>query len=295
MKQKQVKTLQSGLDLKETYFVNQRLARLGVEVISFSYLLGHTTKAELYRPERLHCYMLMFITRGMGKHTVDSVTAPVAPGSLILVRPGQLQRWQANANYSALVLLFDPTALRPTATPPDRFARLEGCPAFIRIPRTERAKLYRDLSDLRRELRRYCGGELETALIRQRLFVLLLQTLQWSSAQSSHGGDAGLGRPAYQLFVSALEAGFRRERRVCYYSRQLGYSVSTLNRACALAAGQPAKALIDRRIALEAQRLLIHSRATHAEIAHYLGFSEASNFAKFYTRVVGRKPSELHR
>ncbi len=38
------------------------------------------------------------------------------------------------------------------------------------------------------------------------------------------------------------------------YALTLGYAISTLNRACAAMEGRSAKSVLDRRIALEAQR-----------------------------------------
>jgi AraC-like DNA-binding protein len=295
MRQKRVKSAQTGFDLKETCFENQRLARIGIEVISYSYLFGRTTKKALCRPERVHFCMLMLITNGRGRHTIDDVTVPLSAGTLIVVRPGQVQQWDMKANYAAEIILFDPAALRSTVTPLVAFARPDGCPTSIRIPRASRAKTLHDLLVLKSEIRRYDGSELAEALIRQMLLVLLLQLMRWKKAELNRRGEIGPSRSAHQLLLSALEADYRREHHVYYYAGRLGYSVSTLNRACALAEGRSAKGVIDQRIALEAQRLLIHTRASCAEIGHHLGFSETTNFVKFFTRVVGKKPAALRR
>jgi AraC-like DNA-binding protein len=292
---RRVKIGQAGPSLKETHFENQRLARPGVEVISFSHLCSRTTKKALYRPERVHFYMLMFITSGSGEHSVDHLTAPISAGSLILVRPGQVQNWHAREKYAAEIVLFDPAALRPTVTPLAAFASLDGCPAFSRVPYLSRAKTLHELAVLRSEIRRYDGSELTTALIRQLLQVLLLRVTRWCKTGADRRIDTEPGQSAHQLFLRALEAEYRKQHHVYYYARRLGYSVSTLNRRCALAEGRSAKVVIDRRIALEARRLLIHSGASYAEIGHHLGFSETTNFVKFFTRVVGHKPAAFRR
>ena len=58
MMQGRVKTARPALALKETKFENDRLARLGVEAMSFSYLFKRTTVRALSLPERVHFYML---------------------------------------------------------------------------------------------------------------------------------------------------------------------------------------------------------------------------------------------
>lgn len=68
---------------------------------------------------------------------------------------------------------------------------------------------------------------------------------------------------------------------------RLGYSESTLSRACLAAVGRSAKQVIDRRVALEAARQWVPSQLSVAEIGHGLGFTEATNFAKFFGRMNG--------
>ncbi len=74
------------------------------------------------------------------------------------------------------------------------------------------------------------------------------------------------------------------------YAARLGYSLKTLNRACMLATGCTAKQLIDARVALEAKRLLAHTDLPVASISYRLGFTEPTNFGKFFTRATGQTP-----
>jgi AraC-like DNA-binding protein len=69
--------------------------------------------------------------------------------------------------------------------------------------------------------------------------------------------------------------------------------VRTLTRACQAATGQPVKHVIDERVALEARRLLAHTDEPVAAIARRLGFSEPTNFGKFFTRHTGTTPGEF--
>jgi AraC-like DNA-binding protein len=56
------------------------------------------------------------------------------------------------------------------------------------------------------------------------------------------------------------------------------------------AAGIGAKDYIDRRVLLEAKRLLAHGDQPAAKIAARLGFSSATNFSKFFHRRAGTSP-----
>jgi AraC-like DNA-binding protein len=77
---------------------------------------------------------------------------------------------------------------------------------------------------------------------------------------------------------------------VATLARKLSVSTSTLARSCKDVLGHSAKEEVDRRVALEAQRLLVHSSSTSVAIGELLGFSEPTNFVKFFRRRAGTTP-----
>ncbi|MFD0573877.1 helix-turn-helix domain-containing protein [Kitasatospora gansuensis] len=91
-------------------------------------------------------------------------------------------------------------------------------------------------------------------------------------------------------FRHELEHSFATTRSAAAYAARVGYSLPTLNRACQAATGRNAKALIDARVALEAGRLLAHTDLPVATIGRRLGFTEPTNFGKFFTRETGLPP-----
>lgn len=110
------------------------------------------------------------------------------------------------------------------------------------------------------------------------------------------GTDPGAGGgETYARFSAELERSYATTRRAEDYAHRLGYTVKSLTRACLAATGQPVKQLIDVRVALEAQRLLAHTDDPVAVIAHWLGFSEPTNFGKFFTRLTGTTPGDFRR
>lgn len=94
---------------------------------------------------------------------------------------------------------------------------------------------------------------------------------------------------------AALALGLRQELEALVHTRpsaarlarSLRVSSSTVSRTCKDVLGHSAKEVVDRRVALEAQRLLVHSSSTPVAIGELLGFSEPTNFLKFFRRRVG--------
>ncbi|MCW5623379.1 MAG: helix-turn-helix domain-containing protein [Burkholderiales bacterium] len=281
--------------VRETRFENRRLAALGIEPMTLAELRGRVPLAQLARPERVDFYLLMLVTAGKGRHTVDFVDWPLGRNRLVFVRPGQVQRWSIDERVAAELVLIAPSALpyrEGSALPAElELLALDDWSTGIALSDASATEVAENLSRLRREFDRFDGAELDVALIRHELLALLvrLAKLQRIAAADDAGGPAR--RAIYRLFRRELDAAFTQHHDLRYYAQRLGYAESTLSRACRAAEGRSAKQVIDRRIALEAQRLLVHSTASVAQIAHRLGFSEPTNFVKFFRRTVDRTPS----
>ena len=89
-----------------------------------------------------------------------------------------------------------------------------------------------------------------------------------------------------------VERDFKTVRRVEDYAELLAYSPRTISRATIEAVGVGPKEFVDRRVLLEAKRLLAHSDLTAAQIGDELGFSDAANFGKFF-RDTGNSPIDF--
>ena len=102
----------------------------------------------------------------------------------------------------------------------------------------------------------------------------------------------------YVAFRNAIETDLTHRHDVVDYAHHLGYFARTITRACQQATGQTAKRVLTDRLVLEAKRLLVHTDNTAATISRQLGFSEPTNFAKFFTRNTNNSPTtfrQFHR
>ena len=151
------------------------------------------------------------------------------------------------------------------------------------------------MKSLQNDFNHYDESSLDNALIQNSVLGLLLRVARWHRSQLGLSGGKQTHPIVFQLFRKTLEATYWKQWRVSQYANHLGYSESTLNRACEAATGQSAKDLIDRRLALEAARLLIHTDASIAEIGHQMGFSEPTNFVRFFSRMNGVTPARFRR
>lgn len=102
---------------------------------------------------------------------------------------------------------------------------------------------------------------------------------------------------------AALVASFRRlldeagphRRPVNSYAADLHVTPKRLRLACARTAGMSPKRMILNRVALEAQRLMLFSPLSAAQIAYELGFSDPAYFSRFFRKATGTPPRHYRR
>ena len=278
--------------IKDIHFQNSRLTRIGVEVLSLAEL-RQRAPATLVAPQRVGFHLLLMVDTGRSKHRVDFVDVELAAGSVLFVRPGQVQQWLLDDSLQGHILLITAEALTPSvarAGSDMALIMLDEWPVHVVSEPSlfDTAKI--DLLRLKQDISRFDGGELQAALIGHSLLSFLLRLAQpmRPASADAHRREAEI----FRLFSKELEAHFSERLSVLDYANRLGYSQSTVSRACIAMAGHTAKDAIDKRIALEAKRLLIHSQTRVAYIGYQLGFADATNFVKFFRRMVGTTPLE---
>lgn len=292
-----MKVNRSTKPVRETRFENKQLNALGIEVVSLEELRKKIPEQSLVQPERVEFFMLMYVTSGKGSHAVDFHRWSVAKGSLIIVRPGQVQQWQANSNYLAQIILIEPSVLPylgelSSVRESNLLVLLEWQACSQPSPGLA-SEVADSITRLSKDLANYDESDLEVSLIRHELLVLMLRIARWQRSLVSSRGVLSHHLATYRLFIHELDRGFRTSHSLKFYAGRLGYSQSTISRACLATEGRTAKLVIDRRVALEGLRMLAHSTLSIAEIGHYLGFSETTNFVKFFRRVAGVTPARF--
>jgi AraC-like DNA-binding protein len=262
----------------------------GMQVMSFAQLWAAAPPGVLARPVRPDFHSLLFTTDGDMRHTVDFDEYNLAPGSVLWVRPGQVQHFSDDRPTGDLVL-FQADFLLP-GTRAARIADDRHGPVSVAGAGAALASVERKRRVLRREYTTIARRSQPTAAQTETL-QHLLSVLVLSLEAPDRPREEAPGLDA--RFRDLLDQAFTIAHGVDYYARRLGYSQRTLNRATQAAAGESPKQAINRRIALEARRLLAHTDQPVTAIARTLGFNDASNFAAFFAHRTGETPTGFRR
>jgi AraC-like DNA-binding protein len=240
----------------------------------------------LREPHRTEFHQIVLYDAGGTSHEIDFVEYPCEAGTVVWVRPGQVQRF--GPPVAGELVLFTPVVPAPS---PEVAALLAdpSAPSVWQADPGPHAELREVVRQLRIEAA-HPGAAADEAC-RHLLSVLLLRIGRLGAAQSAPADRDGIAA----RFAEAVERDFATVHRVADYAARLGYSVRTLTRASAAATGRSARELVDARIALEARRLLAYTDLPASTVGRRLGFSEPTNFGKFFLRRTGLTPAAFRR
>jgi AraC family transcriptional activator of pobA len=267
-----VKTGQAAGHVRQLAYTPARGDGAPIELLSFADLRRIDTQGRRCEPQRPRFNVLAIVRSGHGRHSVDFTEGPLAPGSLVWVRPGQVNQWLEVDTITGDLVLFTPTAVAFTAATPVCW-QLDGSSWALTLAGVDHLR-----SEAAADPTSPILNDLLTALLRRSVMDL-----------GEHGAPPG---GLAQQFYAAVEHHLAQGHRLstARYASELNYAPRTLNRAVVVAAGITAKTWLDQRTVLEAQRLLVHGGLSAAACARQLGFDDAANFSAFFIRCTGMAP-----
>ncbi|WP_189786000.1 helix-turn-helix domain-containing protein [Streptomyces capitiformicae] len=270
----------------------------GIAATSYQELTKWVSREFLASPHRYEFHQILLVDQGTGTFSLDSMRFECRPGSLLWIRPNQIVQAAPQHDLTGDLIMFtEAFPLRVNA----RMGMLDDVlrPSHWRLGERERADLGRILDLMREEFQRP-ERELGEDLLKHLLAVFVLNVDQICRSQGECGtpfapvGDNGWGE-LFLRFRKELDRSYRTTRRVEDYAAALNCTTRALSRACRAGAGTTAKDLIDARVALEARRLLMHTSLPIGAVARQLGFTEVTNFTKFFMRRVRMTPGAFRR
>ncbi|MGY5050653.1 helix-turn-helix domain-containing protein [Streptomyces sp. 900105755] len=245
--------------------------------------------APLERVHRIDFHVVMLFTEGPVRHMIDFAEYEARADDLLWIRPGQVHRFSRTCEYRGTVLTMQPGFL-PRATVEATGLYRYDLPPLLRPDAPQLAALQASLAHLQRE---YEDTEtlplsLHTSVLRHSLtaFLLRLAHLAATSAEAARSQ----ADTTFTLFRDAVEKDFATNHSVSAYADALGYSRRTLVRAVRAATGETPKGFIDKRVVLEAKRLLAHTDLPIGRVGAAVGFPDAANFSKFFHLHTGQTP-----
>lgn len=267
---------------------------LDIEIFQVSDLRQRTSAAEIRAPHRYTFHLLVCVTQGEVTQWVDFLPVDCAPGSLLVLRPGQVHRLGDSQEWDGWMVLFRSEFLPSEAQTTDDLLPalgLDRLPEHMVLARSDFDATHEAIARMRQDATRAAPPKDIHALLRYQLRALILRLSILHEQKTGAEAARSQGLQRFVRFRRLVEQNYAGWHQVSSYADALGCTEKSLTRAAQEASGQNAKSIIVARITLEAKRLLAHTDRPIYQIAEALGFAEATNFAKFFKQETGVTPA----
>ncbi|MGO1243076.1 helix-turn-helix domain-containing protein [Sphingobacterium sp. JB170] len=234
------------------------------------------------KPHKHNGYLeLVFLTSTSGKHIIDGREALIQAPCLLIIRKDNVHHWELTDPVKGFVLLVKNQFVSQSLD--FEINRLVG---GIKKFDTIYFKEARTIENLFKLL----AAE-ENEVCQEGLFKVILA----KSLEQTVDSKQSITSPQniYDRFCELLNEGASVVNHVAYYAEKLNTSPQNLNAACKKNVNLTASELLAGYIIKEAKRLLFYTSNSISEVAYELGFSDKSNFSKYFKRYTGVTPKEF--
>ncbi|MEO7402292.1 MAG: AraC family ligand binding domain-containing protein, partial [Burkholderiales bacterium] len=228
---------QASPKIQNVRYANPRGPGFDIEVMRLPELFGRVDEAHFGPPQRPQFHLLFLVTKGRGRHLIDFRIHPCRPGTLLHIRPGQVQQYLGERNFEAIVVLFSPVFVLPDYA----LAKLSGLDSLVDhvLPTgslqasDEASRLaVQDFKRLAEEFGRNDETLLGGRIMQHLLNVLLLRLAQLSAAGERGAFPFTAASRTVARFGRELERRLGQSNRVDDFAHWLGCSARTLHTSC---------------------------------------------------------------
>ncbi|MGH1362180.1 MAG: AraC family transcriptional regulator [Calditrichia bacterium] len=280
-------------NVKDMHFKKQTDPDLEFQILSLNDLFRRTLDHSLDRPHRLQFYLILLITKGTGKHFIDFETYHYEPGTIFFISKYQIQYFDVQPENDGLMILFTEEFLYEAKS---ELKKLQKSTAFdftlyspqILLKGENKVEFLRAIEDISLEYQKqndFAKTEILQCLLK--LLILKSERLR-KNDNTSENISSDL-----RHFIKLVDENYTRRHHVVEYADMMSRSPKTLSKMTVKVFNKTAKEFIDARIILEAKRLLTHTTLSVKQLAFQLGFSEPTNFVKFFKSRVKMSPKQF--
>ncbi|MBO9690208.1 AraC family transcriptional regulator [Chryseobacterium sp.] len=245
---------------------------------------------------QLSFYEIIFIEEGSGTFILDENTMSITPQTIIFTSPGQVRRWEIEEMVKGYTLFFEKDFLHLFFSDELFLYRFQyfhqySHPDEIKVSEAAFEKCLTLLSEIEREL-----GQLQNDsnhLIRSLLYQLLIILNRYYAGVYNVQRDTYVHADFYR-FRSLLEKRFMQDQKVEAYTKMLNISLGFLNKICRQFSGLSAQQMIHHKLISEIKKQLYQNKSAK-EISYELGFSDPSNFNRFFKKLTNTTPQQYRK
>lgn len=254
-------------------------------------------RPKVTNPHTHNYYLLMFITKGSGKHFIDFKEYPIHKNAIYFIAPGQVHHMHRSSDTDGFDIIFEEEFFCSGVTKneiilPPPFFRNGLISPYLNLTDLDSTNM---LSLFQRVKTEYTNQDIERwEIIRAILNILINRIEHISSTNKSKVYPKY--KQAFKImndFRDLVEQSFATEKCVSFYADKLNITKNHLTETIREVSGKTPLDTIRRRTLLEARRILFEDKISIKEVSFRLGYENPSYFIKVFKEETGFTPREF--
>jgi AraC family transcriptional regulator, transcriptional activator of pobA len=265
------------------------------------YLEAHTAKAS--KPHIHSYYQIIWFKSGTGKHFVDFKEYDIVENAIFFIAKNQVHYFDQHINYEGVLVHFNEQFLVQNDTEVDFLVK---CSLFNNPYQQPSCCIGKAVVQVLDEYIQQIKTELQNEedfgkeeLLRTYLKAFLIQVQrrknEFEMSEGKFPFTVDEKRAQMIRFVNLVDEHYNKGLTVSEYAGKMNMSARTLSDLVRHVINKSPSGMIQERIVVEAQRLLLHSNLNVNQIGYRLGFDDPSYFVKFFKKHTGISPSEFRK
>lgn len=246
-------------------------------------------------PHKVSFYVLLVITSGKGKHTIDFKEYNYSEGSVLTIRKDQVHNFHYTKAGGYVLLFTEEYVLsyleRPSAEKIRELFNELFYNQHTRLSASELQALLVIINQMQEEFSQHLDQH--TSGIIRNLLQILVSKIHRTRSKSLDSKFDHKYTSQFMELQQLVEKNCHQFRSVQYYADQLNVTTRTLNNITQKMVNKSCKTFIDETLVLQIKRLLINTRWSIKEIAYKSGFEEPTNLFKYFRRFTAQTPESF--
>jgi AraC family transcriptional activator of pobA len=275
-----------------------KLQQTNFDIVNFENLVKFEDEEILTKNHKVNFYVLIVITKGAGKHSIDFTDYEYSKGTILAIRKDQIHKFYLDKDTEGFLLCFKEEFLNSYLNEIEVASAIQMFNELLISPKTQ--LIDTDFSGIIQLVKGIEKEVLEVndmysfKLIRSLLHILLTLIYRLKSKEHNLIKQSKYLKE-FIRFQNILEEDYSKTKKVYDYAYKLGFSTKKLNTVVKYIANKPAKEFIDDTVIIKVKRLLLQHDLSIKEIAFKLGYKEPANLYKYFKKHTKSTPEEFRK
>ena len=281
-------------ELPEIKFDNQDNPKSHFDIVKIEDLLKRDLNHDIGKNHLVKFFIIFFVYEGEGYHTIDFTDYNYKKGTVLLIRKDQIHKFFRSPTVKGFLLVFTEDFIISHLNRMEAMRSMQLFNDSLSYPKIELNddESFTDFTILLKhlDLEYNIMDGFSIGITRSVLHIVITKLFR-IKAKNGHFVDRKKYMSPFLEFQKLVEEDCFKSKKVLYYAKKLGVSTKTLNNiVSSVISDTSAKAFIDERTIMQIKRLLISTEHSVKEIAYIAGFSDSSNFFKYFKKFTGNSP-----